>query len=81
MEEIEEFFRSLIVALVALAFVFASTRGEESYGLIATCVVLLLLALWRYTNQRRKARDSLRTHTRAISPGSIILSFSRRSRT
>jgi 8-oxo-dGTP pyrophosphatase MutT (NUDIX family) len=55
MEADSKFFRSLVVALVALACVFAWTKGEETLGLIATCIGLLVLALWRYTNQRRKA--------------------------
>lgn len=55
LEADSKFFRSLVVALIALAGLLAWLKGNEAVGLVAACIVLLVLALWRYTSLRRKA--------------------------
>lgn len=47
-----KFFRSLVVVLFVLIYWYA---WQNRFGLIVVCAVLLLMALWRYMEQRHKA--------------------------
>jgi hypothetical protein len=49
-----KFFRSLVVVLLLLGIWFA---WQQQPGVAVVCAVLLLLALWRYMEQRHKATN------------------------